>query len=178
MYGLKPVPFTGASIPTLCAGKVDAEGRSALALYTETVHERKNHCPSGAFCNPCDRYGRIRRHCCADGHRIGLHSAAVRDHHAVCGLPGLSGAFQLVLGGDGGGVGLQSGLANGRSEEQTPELQSPCNLVSRPPRSTLFPYTTLFRSAVCAVPGLYGAFQLVLGGDGGGGGLQSGLANG
>src|ERR1039457_2331383 len=59
---------------------------------------------------------------------------------------------------------------NSRSEEHTSELQSPCNLVCRlllekkkngtvvrclffflmirrPPRSTLFPYTTLFRSS-------------------------------
>src|SRR5688572_10947645 len=33
-----------------------------------------------------------------------------------------------------------------RSEEHTSELQSQSNLVCRPPRSTLFPYTTLFRS--------------------------------
>src|SRR5690242_15573853 len=33
-----------------------------------------------------------------------------------------------------------------RSEEHTSELQSHVNLVCRPPRSTLFPYTTLFRS--------------------------------
>src|SRR5688572_29847201 len=35
----------------------------------------------------------------------------------------------------------------GRSEEHTSELQSQSNLVCRPPRSTLFPYMTLFRSA-------------------------------
>src|ERR1039457_5651228 len=48
---------------------------------------------------------------------------------------------------------IGTGLLN-RSEEHTSELQSPCNLVCRllflmirrPPRSTLFPYTTLFRS--------------------------------
>src|SRR5690348_2411575 len=34
-----------------------------------------------------------------------------------------------------------------RSEEHTSELQSPVHLVCRPPRPTLFPYTTLFRSA-------------------------------
>src|SRR5690242_3513585 len=34
-----------------------------------------------------------------------------------------------------------------RSEEHTSELQSHVNLVCRPLRSTLFPYTTLFRSA-------------------------------
>src|SRR5688572_2593371 len=33
-----------------------------------------------------------------------------------------------------------------RSEEHTSELQSQSNLVCRPPGSTLFPYTTLFRS--------------------------------
>src|SRR5690349_9895267 len=33
-----------------------------------------------------------------------------------------------------------------RSEEHTSELQSRRDLVCRPPRSTLFPYTTLFRS--------------------------------
>src|SRR5690348_4515849 len=33
-----------------------------------------------------------------------------------------------------------------RSEEHTSELQSPVHLVCRPPCSTLFPYTTLFRS--------------------------------
>src|SRR5438034_1101035 len=35
-----------------------------------------------------------------------------------------------------------------RSEEHTSELQSHSDLVCRPPRSTLFPYTTLFRSAL------------------------------
>src|SRR5687768_10739736 len=33
-----------------------------------------------------------------------------------------------------------------RSEEHTSELQSRLHLVCRPPSSTLFPYTTLFRS--------------------------------
>src|SRR5688572_7369441 len=37
----------------------------------------------------------------------------------------------------------------GRSEEHTSELQLQSNLVCRPPRPTLFPYTTLFRSARC-----------------------------
>src|SRR5207244_429210 len=42
-------------------------------------------------------------------------------------------------------------LSGKRSEEHTSELQSPDHLVCRlllprPPRSTLFPYTTLFRS--------------------------------
>src|SRR3989338_1981852 len=45
-----------------------------------------------------------------------------------------------------------------RSEEQTSELQSQFHLllllfflmIRRPPRSTLFPYTTLFRSSVCS----------------------------
>src|SRR5690242_17589442 len=36
--------------------------------------------------------------------------------------------------------------ARARSEEHTSELQSHVNLVCRPPSSTLFPYTTLFRS--------------------------------
>src|SRR5437588_477202 len=36
-----------------------------------------------------------------------------------------------------------------RSEEHTSELQSHSDLVCRPPRSTLFPYTTLFRSRIC-----------------------------
>src|SRR5688572_23722772 len=35
-----------------------------------------------------------------------------------------------------------------RSEEHTSELQSQSNLVCRPPQSTLFPYTTLFRSTL------------------------------
>src|SRR5437867_2441047 len=40
-----------------------------------------------------------------------------------------------------------------RSEEHTSELQSPYDLVCRPPSSTLFPYTTLFRSMrLCAAP--------------------------
>src|SRR5688500_9621629 len=34
-----------------------------------------------------------------------------------------------------------------RSEEHTSELQSPCNLVCRPPTAPLPPYTTLFRSS-------------------------------
>src|ERR1039458_7060154 len=37
-------------------------------------------------------------------------------------------------------------LVEMRSEEHTSELQSLRHLVCRPPRSTLFPYTTLFRS--------------------------------
>src|SRR3990167_8336532 len=49
-----------------------------------------------------------------------------------------------------------------RSEEHTSELQSQSNLVCRlfflmirrPPRSTLFPYTTLFRSPAYGIPGL------------------------
>src|SRR5438876_398135 len=48
------------------------------------------------------------------------------------------------------GAGISNG-ASIRSEEHTSELQSPVHLVCRlllprPPRSTLFPYTTLFRS--------------------------------
>src|SRR5689334_20876738 len=39
-----------------------------------------------------------------------------------------------------------------RSEEHTSELQSQFHLVCRPPISTLFPYTTLFRSAISAWP--------------------------
>src|SRR5690348_9237024 len=35
-----------------------------------------------------------------------------------------------------------------RSEEHTSELQSPVHLVCRPHTSTLFPYTTLFRSKI------------------------------
>src|SRR2546430_8432184 len=31
-------------------------------------------------------------------------------------------------------------------------------MIRRPPRSTLFPYTTLFRSAGTAAPGLHGGF--------------------
>src|SRR5689334_11739805 len=41
---------------------------------------------------------------------------------------------------------LVSKFAKTRSEEHTSELQSQFHLVCRPPRSTLFPYTTLFRS--------------------------------
>src|SRR5690606_21842100 len=37
-------------------------------------------------------------------------------------------------------------MGSPRSEEHTSELQSRENLVCRPPRPTLFPYTTLFRS--------------------------------
>src|SRR2546428_8344789 len=29
-------------------------------------------------------------------------------------------------------------------------------MIRRPPRSTLFPYTTLFRSSPCSLPGAYG----------------------
>src|SRR5437762_2352126 len=47
-----------------------------------------------------------------------------------------------------------------RSEEHTSELQSPMYLVCRllllsPPRSTLFPYTTLFRSSVTVIEALF-----------------------
>src|SRR5690242_2012319 len=38
------------------------------------------------------------------------------------------------------------GIRRSRSEEHTSELQSHVNLVCRPRLSTLFPYTTLFRS--------------------------------
>src|SRR5690242_8001980 len=41
------------------------------------------------------------------------------------------------------GVADSAGRAAPRSEEHTSELQSHVNLVCRPPRSTLFPYTTL-----------------------------------
>src|SRR3990167_6978911 len=55
-----------------------------------------------------------------------------------------------------------------RSEEHTSELQSQSNLVwrlfflmiRRPPRSTLFPYTTLFRSHHPAQAGLQGRRKL------------------
>src|SRR3972149_2497744 len=51
-----------------------------------------------------------------------------------------------------------------RSEEDTSELQSQSKLgcrlfflmIRRPPRSTLFPYTTLFRSPARVFPGLVG----------------------
>src|SRR3990172_8226697 len=47
-----------------------------------------------------------------------------------------------------------------RSEEHTSELQSPLHLlfpllflmIRRPPKSTLFPYTTLFRSGIDSTP--------------------------
>src|SRR3990167_5435929 len=53
-----------------------------------------------------------------------------------------------------------------RSEEHTSELQSQSNLVChlfflmirRPPRSTLFPYTTLFRSISCSLG--FGALEI------------------
>src|SRR3990172_5351842 len=57
---------------------------------------------------------------------------------------------------------IQNLIANeGRSEEHTSELQSRLHLVCplfflmirRPPRSTLFPYTTLFRSCLTNNPG-------------------------
>src|SRR5436190_1135720 len=49
-----------------------------------------------------------------------------------------------------------------RSEEHTSELQSHSDLVCRlllprPPRSTLFPYTTLFRSPSTSIPGRAGS---------------------
>src|SRR5688500_16772470 len=60
-------------------------------------------------------------------------------------------AVDLGRGHDPVGRRHRSALDVDRSEEHTSELQSPCNLVCRllprPPRSTLFPYTTLFRSA-------------------------------
>src|SRR5256885_9536554 len=34
-------------------------------------------------------------------------------------------------------------------------------MIRRPPRSTLFPYTTLFRSAIATGPGQFGAIQAV-----------------
>src|SRR5690242_19323235 len=43
-------------------------------------------------------------------------------------------------------VVARDGRQGPRSEEHTSELQSHVNLVCRPPTSTLFPYTTLFRS--------------------------------
>src|SRR5450432_2999078 len=44
----------------------------------------------------------------------------------------------------------QARVAKQRSEEHTSELQSRSDLVCRLPRSTLFPYTTLFRSTINA----------------------------
>src|SRR5437773_333851 len=50
-------------------------------------------------------------------------------------------------------AGRRSRPADGaRSEEHTSELQSHHDLVCRPPRSTLFPYTTLFRSRSAPSP--------------------------
>src|SRR3712207_8420623 len=47
-------------------------------------------------------------------------------------------------------------------------------MIRRPPRSTLFPYTTLFRSAGIHIPhGAGGAFDLVLPEDGGVGGSRT-----
>src|SRR3989454_840804 len=79
-----------------------------------------------------------------EAHRVAPHRPAQREP---------AEARRAAPGGRGGGVG--------RSEEDTAELQSPCKLVCRlfflmirrPPRSTLFPYTTLFRSTVAAVLG-------------------------
>src|ERR1039458_4597244 len=55
----------------------------------------------------------------------------------------------------GDGILGRGELRADRSEEHTSELQSPRHLVCllllrRPPRSTLFPYTTLFRSISAA----------------------------
>src|SRR5699024_7701808 len=55
--------------------------------------------------------------------------------------------------------------AAGRSEEHTSELQSRFDLVCRPPISTLFPYTTLFRSRVCR-PALFVAHAFLHDGAG------------
>src|SRR5438309_2360909 len=54
--------------------------------------------------------------------------------------------LRVLLGIDGS---LRQKVRNrrNRSEEHTSELQSQFHLVCRPPKSTLFPYTTLFRSA-------------------------------
>src|ERR1019366_9283804 len=60
-----------------------------------------------------------------------------------------------------------------RSEEHTSELQSLTNLVflfflmkRRPPRSTLFPYTTLFRSVAHVQNGSIVGFSITVPGSG------------
>src|SRR3989338_2054621 len=58
-----------------------------------------------------------------------------------------------------------------RSEEHTSELQSHLHLVCRllflrirrPPRSTLFPYTTLFRSAIALIRPLQIGIMMAIG---------------
>src|SRR3990167_3822271 len=86
---------------------------------------------------------------------LSLHDALPISRHKPCGprhaASGLAGpsSFRLVP-------------ATRRSEEHTSELQSQSNLVCplfflmirRPPRSTLFPSTTLFRSRVISLAGL------------------------
>src|SRR5207244_3181491 len=60
-------------------------------------------------------------------------------------LPSLAGPARLRSRGRPGGRAVRERRRR-RSEEHTSELQSPDHLVCRHPRSTLFPYTTLFRS--------------------------------
>src|SRR3990172_3690042 len=63
--------------------------------------------------------------------------------------------------------------AGGRSEEHTSELQSRLHLlcplfflmIGRPPRSTLFPYTTLFRSIWPALTGFLGVLLVFFAGN-------------
>src|SRR3990167_2585524 len=78
---------------------------------------------------------------------LSLHDALPICRRSWNGGPGRN-CQPFLCGADHGRVG------RARSEEHTPELQSQSNIVCRllflmirrPPRSTLFPYTTLFRS--------------------------------
>src|SRR5581483_2804830 len=54
-------------------------------------------------------------------------------------------------------------IEHGRSEEHTSELQSRQYLVCRPPISTLFPYTTLFRSCWHGIWGGYSYDSKIIG---------------
>ena len=68
-----------------------------------------------------------------------------------------------------------AGVNQPRSEEHTSELQSPCEIsyavfclkkiflmIRRPPRSTLFPYTTLFRSHFYSLVDYFGTDTVAL----------------
>src|SRR3990167_6965354 len=97
-----------------------------------------------------------------------IYALSLHDALPIC--PGRAPPSRCVPGSPGRRKPAGRSGAPGRSEEHTSELQSQSNLVCppfflvirRPPRSTLFPYTTLFRS-VRAARRHQGAFREVPG---------------
>src|SRR5438034_636162 len=84
--------------------------------------------------------GRAGRSCCSSGSARTGSGRVWRGPRGGCTPAGPTGRSSCSS--------ISGRAAGVRSEEHTSELQSHSELVCRRPRSTLFPYTTLFRSLV------------------------------